>query len=254
MLSSPFSSHALSSRHGEAHHRSSQQERGRAYRAARPAALALSEGAFRDGNLYSPPVIRSTKDDQDTFLGYFKIVMHSSGSFGDSDAGPAGWRGRVRDYNADVSPFPARRNALIQLQEWIALSAPASVPSSESSRTLGTWLREALRQLEESHECAVDEELSPPSSVAIQKTETLLCEMSKCIESAPDIYPMRESSLAIDFRVPDGRSGVLFVIERDGSGALFYPTRGRDGWTSVEDAASLFKKHGADELKRAGIR
>ncbi len=129
-----------------------------------------------------------------------------------------------------------------------------AVTNSETSQVCGTWLREALQQLEESCECAADEEPSPPSTIAIQKTDMLLREISECVESAPDIYPMHKSSLAIDFRTPDGRSGVLFVIEQDGSGTLFYPTRDSDGWTSFEDAINLFAGRGAEELKRAGIR
>ncbi|GEM_PF-2438457 len=167
------------------------------------------------------------------------------------------WTGHERNYNGTVNRLPTSRTTIIQSHEHIVLTrsvVPVIVTISEASPTRRTWLQDALRQLEESHECAADEKLSPPSTIAIQKTDKLLREMSECVEAAPDIYPMHESSLAIDFRTPDGRSGVLFVIEQKGSGTLFFPTRDSDGWSSVEDAADLFEKRGADELKRAGIR
>ena len=93
----------------------------------------------------------------------------------------------------------------------------------------------------------------PPSALAIEKTDKLLRELSEFVESAPDVYPMGESSLAIDFRTRDGRSGVLFLVEKDGSGKPFYTKRSSDGRSSVQDAAEMFKKRGAVELKRAGI-
>ena len=177
-----------------------------------------------------------------------------SDSFGDFDVSRVKRRKHERDYNITVNRLPTGRTAIIQSHEHIVPTMPVAMTIPEALPTLGTWLQEALRQLKGSHECATEEELSPPSALAIEKADKLLREMSECVESAPDIYPMREASLAIDFRTPDGRSGVLFVIERDGSGTLFYPTRDSDGWSSVADAADLFEKRGADELKRAGIR
>ncbi len=181
-------------------------------------------------------------------------VGSSSRSSDDSNADRAVRGGYEHDYSADVRPLPGRQTALIHQQEWISVTMAVAMSTPKVSQALGTWLQEALQQMAESREIAVDEGLSPPSDIVIRKTEALLHEMSGCIGSVPDVYPMHDSSLAIDFRTPDGRSGVLFIIDQDGSGALFYPTRGQDGWTSVEDATDLFKGRGADELKRAGIR
>ncbi len=244
---------ALTSCRSEAHHRSSQPGRSRTGPAARPTALVLNEDAFSD------------KDHEHTFaadqlvkIGQEAILSHlnlwsSSDSFDDSNMGHTDWR-IAKNYNKTASWLQIHRAAVIQQQRQTPVAMPEAVPTSEASPTQRDWLQEALKQMDESSECAVEEGLSPPSDIAVQKTEVLLREMSECIGSEPDVYPMRDSSLAIDFRTPDGRSGVLFIIDQDGSGALFYPTRGQDEWTSVEDAADLFKGRGAAELKQAGIR
>jgi len=243
---------ALASRQSEAHHRSSQPERRWTGPAARPTALALNEDAFNDKDYDTFAADLLVKIGQEAILSHLNVWSPSDSS-DDSDTGHTDWR-IAKNYNITAGWLQIQRAAVIQRQRQTPVAMPEAVPTSEASPTQRGWLQEALQQLGESSECAVDEGLSPPSDIAIRKTEVLLREMSECIGSAPDVYPMRDSCLAIDFRTPDGRNGVLFIIDQDGSGALFYPTRSQDGWTSVEDATDLFKKRGADELKRAGIR
>ena len=89
------------------------------------------------------------------------------------------------------------------------------------------WLTDALNELAACPDRAVDEGLEKPSSLGLMKAEALLRRISGHIEDQPDIYPMDEGSIAIDLRNPDVKSGVLFLIEENGSGALFYRTQSR---------------------------
>ena len=123
-----------------------------------------------------------------------------------------------------------------------------------SSPTFGMWLTDSLQELAECPAYAHDEDIAKPSDVAFAKAQQLLEEVSCYVMDRPDIYPMEERSIAIDFRRPESKSGVLFVIERDGSGALFHRTANSKGRLRVDDAANLLGEGGVMELKRVGIR
>ena len=116
------------------------------------------------------------------------------------------------------------------------------------------WLEEALNELKACPELAVDEGMDKPSRLALKKTKVLLKTISKYVEDQPDIYPMDECSIAIDFRNPDLMSGILFLIENDGSGAYFSRTRKSKARTRVADAADLLDEGGLKEFERLGIR
>ena len=116
------------------------------------------------------------------------------------------------------------------------------------------WLAELLNDLTECPAYARDEDIAEPSDIALAKAKQLLEEISSCVIDRPDIYPMQERSVAIDFRGPESKSGVLFVIEQDGSGALYYRTENSRGRLRVDDAANLLDEGGAMELARIGIR
>ena len=116
------------------------------------------------------------------------------------------------------------------------------------------WLEEALNELAACPELAVDEGMDKPSQLALERTKVLLKTISKYVEDQPDIYPMDECSIAIDFRNPDQMSGILFLVEKDGSGAYFSRTRDFKGQIHVTDAADLLDEGGLEEFKRLGIR
>lgn len=120
--------------------------------------------------------------------------------------------------------------------------------------TTAMWLEESLNELEECSACAVDEGLEEPSELGLTKARKLLETVSTRITNRPDIYPMDEGSIAIDFRNPESRSGVLFLVEQDGSGALFHRTKNSKGRLRVDDAADLLREGGFLELERVGIR
>lgn len=116
------------------------------------------------------------------------------------------------------------------------------------------WLAELLNELTECPAYAQDEDMAEPSDIALAKAKQLLEEISSYVIDRPDIYPMQERCIAIDFRSPESKSGVLFVIEQDGSGALYRRTENSRGRLRVDDAADLLSEGGNVELKRAGIR
>ena len=122
-----------------------------------------------------------------------------------------------------------------------------------SVETNALWLKEALIELAACPIDALDEGLEDPSQLGLEKAEQLLREISCHIDERPDIYPMDEGSIAIDFRNPERKSGILFLVERDGSGAFFDRTNNSKGRLRVYDAADLLPEGGLMELKRVGI-
>ncbi len=135
-----------------------------------------------------------------------------------------------------------------------ATSSLVGLGLAASVVTTATWLEASLNELEECSACAVDEGLKEPSELGLTKARKLLETVSTRITNRPDIYPMDEGSIAIDFRNPESKSGVLFLVEQDGSGVLFHRTESSKGRLRVDDAADLLREGGFLELDRVGIR
>ena len=125
---------------------------------------------------------------------------------------------------------------------------------ASSLRNFGVWLQESLQELAECPACAQEEEMDEPSDLALAKAKELLGKVAHYVVDRPEVYPMQQGSIAIDFRDPGSTSGVLFLIEQDGSGALFCRTGNSKGRLRVDDAADLLKEGGIRELRRVGIR
>lgn len=123
-----------------------------------------------------------------------------------------------------------------------------------SVATTAAWLEASLNELEECSASALDEGLEEPSELGLTKAKKLLKTVSTRVTDQPDIYLMDEGSIAIDFRNPESKSGVLFLVEQDGSGALFHRTKNSKGRLRVHDAADLLQEGGFLELERVGIR
>ena len=118
----------------------------------------------------------------------------------------------------------------------------------------GTWLMEALQDLANCPSTALDEDMAEPSGRALAKAEELLRAISMKITDRPDVYPMPDGSLAIDFRTADGKCGVFFVIEPDGSGVLFCRTKDSKDRLRVTNAFDLLKKGAIERMKAVGVR
>ena len=130
----------------------------------------------------------------------------------------------------------------------------AGLGLATSVATTATWLEASLNELEECSACAVDEGLEEPSELGLTKARELLETVSTRITDRPDIYPMDGGRIAIDFRNPESKSGVLFLVEQNGSGVLFHRTKSSKGRLRVDDAADLLREGGFLELDRVGIR
>ncbi|MYH38160.1 MAG: hypothetical protein F4160_15330 [Rhodospirillaceae bacterium] len=159
-----------------------------------------------------------------------------------------------------------QQSAKTQFEPYFSRSFPraarfsTSMPSivhfglTTSSSNYGIWLLESLQELAECPTYAYEEEMAEPSDLALAKTKELLEELAKYLFDRPEVYPMQQSSIAIDFRAADNKSGVLFLVEQDGAGALFHRTHNSKGRLRVDDASDLLKEGGIRELKRVGIR
>lgn len=151
-------------------------------------------------------------------------------------------------FEAYISSFPRAARASASPQHTVHFE------STTSLRNFGAWLQESLQELAACSSHAQEEEIDEPSELALAKAKELLEKVANYVVDRPEIYPMQESSIAIDFRDPGSKSGVLFLIEHDGSGVLFHRTSNSKGRLRVDDAADLLKEGGISELKRVGIR
>ena len=135
-------------------------------------------------------------------------------------------------------------------KETIHLANPGLAASVGS---VSAWLQASLKELDECPNQASEEGLEQPSKVGLLKAKKFLETVSTYVTERPDIYPMDEGSIAIDFRGSEEMSGVLFLVEKDGSGALFHRTKTSKGRLRVDDAEDLIQEGGLSELKRVGI-
>lgn len=178
---------------------------------------------------------------------------------GSGSLGKEQWVGTDRNYNETVKEFRPGQEPEIQpfrpgADRNIFIVCGVLDPTFTTEEVGGRWLAEAEEQLEECTSCAEEEDLPPPSETALTKSRALLQQLSANIKSQPDIYPMDGGSVAIDFRTSDGRSGVLFVIDQDGSGAMFHRAEGVRGRTRVDDALQLMGEDAIAKLRRVGVR
>ena len=116
------------------------------------------------------------------------------------------------------------------------------------------WLDSTLGELVTCEEQALEDGIEKPSVLALQKAKGLLETLAGHVDEQPSIYPMDERSIMIDFRNPDIRAGVLFLIEDGGSGVCFSRTPKSRGRVRVEDASDLLAEGGLLEIGKVGIR
>ena len=117
-----------------------------------------------------------------------------------------------------------------------------------------TWLMEALQDLANCPSSALDEDMTEPPGLALTKAEELLRQIAMQVTDRPDVYPMPDGSIAIDFRTADGTCGVFFVIEPDGSGMLYCRTENSKDRLRVTNAVDLLKKGAIERMKAVGVR
>ena len=116
------------------------------------------------------------------------------------------------------------------------------------------WLGSTLGELATCEDQSLEDGIEKPSALALQKAKELLEALAGHVEEQPSIYPMDERNIMIDFRNPDVRGGVLFLIEDGGGGVCFSRTQKSKGRVRVEDAADLLSEGGLLEISKVGIR
>ena len=125
---------------------------------------------------------------------------------------------------------------------------------SRSGVTAKAWLSDALGVLHSCPADALEDDLNKPTTLALEKAELLLRKLAPYTNDEPDVYALDESNIALDWRNPDALSGVLFVVEADGSAVLYSRTRKSKGRIRVDDALDLLSEGALLELRKVGIQ
>lgn len=125
--------------------------------------------------------------------------------------------------------------------------------SRRTSKTSEHWLEAALTELADCLGEALDEGGHVPSENSIHKAKSLIEYISSFVNEQPDIYQFDEDSIAIDFRNPNLRSGILLLVDGDGSGALFTRNNESKGRLRVTDAESLLDESLISTFRKFGI-
>ena len=125
---------------------------------------------------------------------------------------------------------------------------------SRSGVTAKAWLSDALGVLHSCPADALEDDLNKPTTLALEKAELLLRKLAPYTNDGPDVYALDESNIALDWRNPDALSGVLFVVEADGSAVLYSRTRKSRGRIRVDDALDLLSEGALPELRKVGIQ
>ena len=146
------------------------------------------------------------------------------------------------------------RNLLVGSNKWPTMPVQSEIFTSFLiSKNKNNWLESALVELAGCRQAAKDEDIDEPSDLSIEKAQILIKRFSQIVENHPDIYPMDEGSIAIDFRNPDIKSGILFLIERDGSGACFARNQKSKSRSHFTDAVDLLDESSKSEFSKHGI-
>ena len=117
-----------------------------------------------------------------------------------------------------------------------------------------SWLNDALDDLAWCPNDALDEGFIEPSEIGLTKAKQILNKISTYILEQPEIYPMDEGGIAIDFRNRQLKSGLFILIEFDGSGALFYRSDKLRGRVRVNDAIDLIGEINVSMFRKLNIQ
>lgn len=101
------------------------------------------------------------------------------------------------------------------------------------------WLAEALEELEEAPAEAEEEGYEPVTELIVENARKLLNDLARRVVHSPIVQSMPEGGIAIEFRNPEKRAGVVVVCEPDGEGACFYEVEGRRSRTRCTDINDL---------------
>ncbi len=102
-----------------------------------------------------------------------------------------------------------------------------------------SWLPEALEELDAAKKDAEEEGYESVTDLAVNNARKLLNDLARRVVHSPIVQSMPEGGIAIEFRNPEKRAGVVVVCEPDGEGACFYEVEGRRSRTRCTDINDL---------------
>ena len=149
---------------------------------------------------------------------------------------------------------------VLPVDSWVHLRARAvsasiatTAPQFRRDFIEGGWLDDALSSLdgirEESNHLGFD----VPSDTAIQSAREFLNSLSQIVRQTPDVQPLQDGEIGIDFYNQTGRGGVLFVIETDGSGACYTLANGVSRSFTRSNHAELVDDEIREAVTVAGV-
>ena len=115
------------------------------------------------------------------------------------------------------------------------------------------WLPEALQSLHECVEEALEEGFDPPNDDTLALARGLLEALAAQIRQPPDVQPLQDASVAVDFRNPVVEGGVMFVIEPGGAGVCYYRTRVVRNRVRTSDVSEILNAGGWYALDQVDI-
>ena len=115
------------------------------------------------------------------------------------------------------------------------------------------WLPEALQSLHECVEEALEEGFDPPNDDTLALARGFLEALAAQIRQSPDVQPLQDASVAVDFRNPVVEGGVMFVIEPSGAGVCYYRTRAFRNRVRTSDVSEILNAGGWYALDKVGI-
>ena len=142
---------------------------------------------------------------------------------------------------------------------WVRLAPATERIKSDSSNNIqragqqGSWLPNAMKDLVESHDEAIEDGYEPASAGTRDTAAYLLREFSERVKVAPMVYATREGAIAIDFRSPGTADAFLVLCEPEGEVACFYEMDGKYGRFRCSDARDVMKIGAWNILDHLGI-
>lgn len=118
--------------------------------------------------------------------------------------------------------------SVLPVDSWVHLRARAIcgciAPAAPRFRTdfiEEGWLDDALAALQGIREEALVLGFDVPSDIVIRSARAFLESLAQVVRQTPDVQPLQDGEIGIDFYNQTERGGALFVIESDGSGACY---------------------------------
>ena len=166
-------------------------------------------------------------------------LLQTAGVYGDSTAWSEWLDKRLVQVAEQLPPPPSELSrvfvdlldelaVVLPVDSWVHLRARAVSASSATTAPQFRadfieegWLGDALNSLEGIRDEAMHLGFDAPSDTVIQSARVFLNSLSQIVRQTPDVQPLQDGEIGIDFYNQTGRGGVLFVIEVEGSGACY---------------------------------